>query len=284
MSQPFIIKDIEGDNSNFLGAIDAPVQIEKTGFFLCTEGQIECTIGGVRHLLSKNSIIVCFPYTILQVTYRSHDLRGVLMGVDLESLQPVLNRITDFDRLFLIQQSPCLELTDQQRDTMLDYIRLLKLCMVHIIEDEQSHDERRLVLHNMQRDKIRESLMVEILLLYNGNSDMTALGVVNRKDVVLQNFFAALYHNYREQHEVSYYADKQYLSTRYFSNIIKERSGKNPSQWIAQTLLNEAKHLLTDTDMTVKEISDHLNFPNQSYFGKWFKNQTNMSPLEYKSA
>lgn len=104
----------------------------------------------------------------------------------------------------------------------------------------------------------------------------------SRKDEVLQKFVSMLYRNYRTEHEVTYYAEQQFLTTRYFSTIVKERSGKSPSQWIATALLVDARNLLKNTNMTIKEISDQLCFPNQSYFGKWFKNLTSASPLDFR--
>ena len=122
--------------------------------------------------------------------------------------------------------------------------------------------------------------MLEVLQCY---TDVTPTNrAFSRKDEVLQKFVTQLYRHYRTQHEVSFYAEQQFLTTRYFSTIIKECSGKSPTQWIATALLVEARNLLLHTNMTIKEISDALTFPNQSYFGKWFKNLTTLSPLDFR--
>ena len=99
---------------------------------------------------------------------------------------------------------------------------------------------------------------------------------------VLQKFVTLLYRKYRTEHEVGYYANQQFLTSRYFSAIVKESSGKSPSQWITTALLVDAQNLLKSSNMTIKEISDLLCFPNQSYFGKWFKNLTTLGPLDYR--
>lgn len=122
--------------------------------------------------------------------------------------------------------------------------------------------------------------MLEVLQCY---TDVTPRGgSFTRKDEVLQKFVTQLYRHYRTQHEVRFYAEQQFLTTRYFSTIIKECSGKSPTQWIATALLVEARNMLSHTNMTIKEISDALTFPNQSYFGKWFKNLTTLSPLDFR--
>ena len=71
---------------------------------------------------------------------------------------------------------------------------------------------------------------------------------------------------------------------RYFSSVVKQRTGQTPSQWITSILIKEAKNFITESNLTVKEIAEVMNFPNQSYFGKWFKTHVGMGPLEFKKA
>ena len=146
----------------------------------------------------------------------------------------------------------------------------------------KTHDPNQPIIEiaRKQAELLSYSLMLEVLQCYT--NVMPTNRSFSRKDEVLQKFVTQLYRNYRTQHEVSFYAEQQFLTTRYFSTIIKECSGKSPTQWIATALLVEARNLLSHTNMTIKEISDSLSFPNQSYFGKWFKNLTTLSPLDFR--
>ena len=91
-----------------------------------------------------------------------------------------------------------------------------------------------------------------------------------------------LFYHYHHEREVTFYAHKQQLSTRYFSSIIKEKSGKSALQWIVQMVITEAKLLLETSDLSIKEIAVKLNFPTQSFFGKYFKQYVGISPKEYR--
>ena len=75
----------------------------------------------------------------------------------------------------------------------------------------------------------------------------------------------------------------QHLAPRYFSAIIKEKSGSNALQWIVQMVITEAKQLLENSDLSIKEIAARLNFPTQSFFGKYFKQYVGVSPKEYRN-
>ena len=66
------------------------------------------------------------------------------------------------------------------------------------------------------------------------------------------------------------------------STIIKRVSRKTAAEWIDDYVTLEAKALLKSTNLTIQQISDELNFPSQSFFGKYFKRITGLSPKEYR--
>ena len=83
---------------------------------------------------------------------------------------------------------------------------------------------------------------------------------------------------------MDFYAEKLSITPKYMSTVIKQTSGKTAGDWIDDHVLLEAKALLKSTNMTILQISDELNFPSQSFFGKYFKRLTGVSPKEYRRA
>lgn len=59
---------------------------------------------------------------------------------------------------------------------------------------------------------------------------------------------------------------------------------KTVGEWIDELVILEAKALLNSLSMNIQEIADRLNFANQSFFGKYFKHYTGMSPKEYRKS
>ncbi len=278
------IKELEGGEVDILNAEYGSVKLNKTGFFLCKEGTVTLTIDGKEYSMSQNPIIVYFSYSELRIINHSSNLRGTLIGANLETIQPMLYNVTNFNALFVIKQAPLQVVTEQQCHALCQYISLLKNVTkkAHMESMDQAEQLNKPVLEiaRKQAELLSYALILEVLQCYaNVTRSSESL---SRKDEVLQKFVSTLYRHYRKEHEVSYYADRQFLTTRYFSTIIKERSGKSPSLWIATALLVDARNMLKNTNMTIKEISDQLCFPNQSYFGKWFKNLTTLSPLDYR--
>ena len=68
------------------------------------------------------------------------------------------------------------------------------------------------------------------------------------------------------------------VTPKHLSATIKETSGRTAGEWIDSYVIIEAKTLLRNTGLTIQEVSAKLNFSNQSFFGKYFKHITGISP------
>ncbi len=104
----------------------------------------------------------------------------------------------------------------------------------------------------------------------------------NYKEEIFQSFIAEVEQNYRKEHEVGFYAEKLCLSPKYLSKLIYNISEKTAAEWIKEYILLEATTMLKSTSMTIQQISDELNFANQSHFGRFFKRYTGVSPKKYR--
>ncbi len=81
---------------------------------------------------------------------------------------------------------------------------------------------------------------------------------------------------------MGFYAAQLNLTPKYLSTLIRQTSGRTASEWIDDYVILEAKNLLKYSTMSVQEIAYSLNFPNQSFFGKYFKNHTGQTPSGYR--
>ena len=106
----------------------------------------------------------------------------------------------------------------------------------------------------------------------------------NRRSIDLYNAFVSLVAgHYREAHDVTFYADKLCITTRYLSQVTDKVVGKPPKQIIGDYLMSEAKSYLATTRLTIQEIADKLGFSSQALFCKFFKAQEDTSPSDYRN-
>ena len=100
------ILELTGGEVNILNAEKDTVKLTKTGLFICKQGEVTLTIDGTEYHLTKNSIIVYFSYSTLHIISHTPDLRGTLIGANLEMVQPMLYNVTNFNALFVIKKVP----------------------------------------------------------------------------------------------------------------------------------------------------------------------------------
>ncbi len=104
----------------------------------------------------------------------------------------------------------------------------------------------------------------------------------SRREELLTRFISLVDIHYKAERSVAFYARELCVSPKHLSAVLKEISGKTAGEWIDYRVILEAKIMLRKSGMTIQEISLELNFSNQSFFGKYFKHYTGMSPREYR--
>ena len=104
----------------------------------------------------------------------------------------------------------------------------------------------------------------------------------SRAENYFKGFVMLLRDNYQRERSANFYACKLCVTPRHLSIVIKSFSRLSVREWIDNYVILEAKTLLRYTNMSVQEITYHLNFPNQSFFGTYFKRNTGLSPLQYR--
>ena len=103
----------------------------------------------------------------------------------------------------------------------------------------------------------------------------------SRQENIYRNFIDLLNQYASSEREVQFYAEKLNITPKYLSNITQTYSGKNASTWITEYVVDLAIGLMREKKCKIEEISTMLNFPSQSFFGRFFKRATGMSPKRY---
>lgn len=105
---------------------------------------------------------------------------------------------------------------------------------------------------------------------------------LRHKKEVYEIFLHHLYTHFRKQRVIRFYADKLNVSTAYLSRLVKEISGSTVNEHITSLLYKEICNLLLQTDLSMGEIADTLNFSDQSALTNFFKQRSGKTPLAYR--
>ena len=104
----------------------------------------------------------------------------------------------------------------------------------------------------------------------------------SRHEELFRRFITLVNEHCKTQRTTAFYADRLCLSPRYLSTVIRDVSGRTVVEWVNQAVILEAKVLLKHSDLLTYQIADELHFPNPSFFSKFFKRMTGMTPQEYQ--
>lgn len=130
-----------------------------------------------------------------------------------------------------------------------------------------------------------QALLRALLLEVEGLYDIKTKkehNTYSRSFYLAEQFKELLSENFVHHREVHFYAEKLFVTPKHLSQIVKEETGKTVSELINEIVCLEAKVLLHTKALNISEISLYLNFATATFFGKFFKRNTGMSPLEYR--
>ena len=252
----------------------------KCGIFYCQRGSVEVSLEGCHYHIEPGDVYIYMASTLVHLLHKSEDAEGIMVEVDFYYILPIVNKVINVESQLFMRKNPCVSLSGEQ---CAHFEYLLNNLWDRInAEDCQKENVQYQHLKLELIKSMGQTICYEILNMYFTNQPLQPLQQ-GKKDVVFQNFMLSLFRFYRKERDVSFYARMQHITPRYFSAIIKEKTGDSALQWIVRMVITEAKQLLEESDLSIKEIADQLNFPTQSFFGKYFKQYVGVSPKEYRN-
>ena len=260
------------DNVKDIPFTPYPTRFNAACFIVCLRGSSRLDISLQEYEIRANTMAIILPDQIVQQLERSDDFSGMFIAVAkdfMDDVIPTLQKL--FPLFFRIKESPCVQSTDDEVESFREYHSFLWKKVK--LKESQFRKEitKGLLL----------SLFYEIYTIYQGHT-LAESRPKSRKEDLFERFIRAVTADFKVERSVTYYAEKLFLTPKHLSTAVKEVSGKTAGEWIDGLVLLEAKALLKSSEMSIQEISDELHFANQSFFGKYFKHHTGMSPKEYR--
>ena len=241
-----------------------------------TEGETSLTSNLQEFRLKKNSLFIFNPKDILQV--QSNDrFKAHLIVITPDFLKRINIDTKRMMPLFLQFGSlPCMELTHAESQSLRSFISMVEQELKGSETDFSSVIIGGLIAATIYK-------VGDILTHYLTEHPEVDSPIHNRAEEYFRQFTELLGEHYKHERSVGFYARQLCITPKYLTTLIKRISGKSVSEWIDNYVILEAKTLLKYSNMSVQEIAYYLNFPNQSFFGSYFKRNAGMSPSQYKA-
>ncbi len=216
------------------------------------------------------------------------------------------NQHIEYTSLFLCDQDAMQEFNISIHQILPYFSELEKLTVVRLTREEYelmnsmfvnlaqliNSDESLTYYHQAVRFQIKALAYQYINLLTkglsfhqksaDGSTSTPAKRFSTRNEEYFRKFINLLGIHFRQHRRASFYADALNITPKYLGMVISEYSGRSVPQWVDLYVMSEAKSLLLTSTLSIQEIAYELNFPNQSFFGKYFRAHTGMSPSKYR--
>lgn len=254
-----------------------PCRIDAFIIGVGTDGETSVSYNLHDYRLTKGSMFLFGPKNILQIQ-SNEQFKAHVLAVSTDFMERIDIDTKHMMPLFLqFSEHPCLSISSEESRTLCDFITL--------IERETRGSESRFS-YNVLNELIAATLYKtgDILHRYLAEHPQDDEIVRTRAEEYFRQFMKLLGKHYREERTVGFYARQLCITPKYLTTLIKRISSKSVSEWIDTFVTLEAKTLLKYSNMSIQEIAYYLNFPNQSFFGSYFKRNTGMSPSQYKAA
>ncbi|MCQ2147070.1 MAG: helix-turn-helix domain-containing protein [Bacteroidales bacterium] len=256
--------------------------IDVVAFVACLEGKMQVDANGESYRLERNDVMVCTPGTLIGNYMSSPDFSGLCVLMSTKLMRELANSLLHLDsdwwrKAQHLLQSPVVRLTEEQRQIGEAYRLIIRS---HKQKDNPSKYDN-IIIQDILRTIVGEMLVVMETNLPD-EIKTKADKPLTRAEIIFKDFIQLLMGGKVKHRAATWYADKLCITPKYLSQICKTVSGKTAKAIICDTEVDEIKRLLLNTDISIKEIADRMEYPSLSFFGKFTKAHLGESPTNLR--
>lgn len=242
---------------------------------VCTNGVINLTVNGKRRSQSQKQVMLTTEESVITDVNYSDDYDGFAFLVSYKLLQEILRDVHNMSDLFLLSHNhPVFTLTEEELFAAKNYFRSMQF---HIAQREKRYRTEiiRLTILTMIYDMAGA---FDRIIGQPGKNEKQS-----RAEQLFVEFVQRVEHHYHAERQVQWYAHQMNVTPKYLCEVVTSVSRRTPNEWIDKFVTAEMRNLLRHTNMRMSEIAQVMNFPTQSFFGKYFKENVGVTPSEYRN-
>ncbi len=252
------------------------VRPSQSCFLLIQNGTIELEVNSVRRTYQSSALVLFSPMKMYKLIHCSEDLKAYFILYNQEALKERINvSFNKFSVIQLMNVEQSKVSYSLSKEAFSHCWNIAKQLDFYLKNPNYSKFNEQVVIHNFT---VIVYMVVDVIM----KSTPLNVDQNTRKEAIVISFLDLLSYHFTRERELQFYADKLFISIKYLSVCVKEVTGMAPRALIANTLLDEAKLMLINTELNISIIADQLNFSDQYAFGKFFNKHTNLSPRNFR--
>ncbi len=263
---------------NTISNIPMKEKVLLEGFLLIivVKGEIHITVEGVDYVLQAGDLFSCVPRNLLEspVTSENHEAHVIYLSPDFaEDLAKKVH--IDWTLSMMTKRHEILHANADDINIILKYFELAKAKL------DAPDSEFKVATLEM----LFAAMSCELFdIRSKAGRQLPPIQQYSAADNLLQRFVKLRNESGHNIRSVNEYAASLCVSSKYFSSVCKQLTGKPASSLINEDIIRSAQLMLADNGKSLKQIADALNFKNQSHFGTFFRRHVGMSPQQYRDS
>lgn len=261
-----IIYNIDASDS-----FEAPIKLHNYHLFILEDGELTIDVNHRIFYMKPMSSIHLSAGDIVRNIRVSNDIKGRHLVFSPEFQNEIRTTRKSPISIQLKKEFPYQEFCKEEFDFLTGSVE-----RIIMYTNETSHYYRPIVIKNEVHN-----LLLNISDKRRKTHEDSIINA-GHHEVIRERFSNLLDGHSEEHHNVNWYAEALSISPDYLSKIIREFDGSSARIWINKSIIDKAVFMMKQLNLTLKEISARLHFPDQSSFGRFFKTNTGQSPREYR--
>lgn len=270
----FMLLDDNFDDEVFKGFsyIGSPVKLMFLSLIICVKGKMRVRVNLKDMNIGPNDVLLINPGAIIDMVVCEGECRMAVIHIDVDKVghKPSVKIMLQL-RSIINNESVVTHLSDNALSQFLDSYKSLR----RVISDEGMRFKDEVIIGSFQ--SLAAYWMNEIAV----ENEMHKNVALSRNEQLFQGFIREVQKNYMVNREVSFYASKLCITPKYLGVVVAQVSGRRPLEWIRDYVILDAKAMLLSREYSIQQISQILNFPNPSFFSKYFREAVGCSPSKF---
>ncbi len=241
---------------------------------ICTAGKIQWVYDNRTVTVHKGEIFLGMPGCMLSDYMLSPDFDCKLLAVkpaEVATSRELQSQI--INSMLYIKKHPTAILTEEDKDVFFSYYNLIYKRIQNTTDRYKNGEVHSLI----------NAFMLQVVSIIDRNMQEVETMTTVRGEHVVEKFIWLVNKDSGRNRFVEHYAKELNLTPKYLSTLVKTSLGRTPTEIIRGVTLKEIERRLRYSEDSIKEISHALNFPNTSFFGKYFKQYSGLTPMAYRN-
>lgn len=262
---------LENIGAAMLNTLSEPIKFAASSWIFIFKGTCKADINLVTYDIKAPAVVSVQSSQIMQPKYLSHDFNATVMVVSKRLAENLFMFMNNSPLSALAARHPVTSIPDAVLPAFERFIQTTR----DIVSDTGNPYGLQALLYNILYFIHREGYKVY---------EPYANEIVSRQGRMSDQFLILVQKHFRKERFLDFYASLLEVTPKHLSRTVKKQTGFTAVEWIERYVILEAKVLLKSSNLNIQQIADELNFPSQSFFGKYFKKLTGLSPKEFRNS